>query len=125
MTTAHEGDLVLGALGYMGTYVDCSGLTRLDLEGPQVLWLVAAGALDLFAVDAAQQGHWHHLGRLEAGSLLLGPVAGPQHTLVGRPLRDCAVRRIVLLLLNEPAPTETWSYDGYGNPQYVPPTSSP
>ncbi|WP_405828359.1 NHLP bacteriocin export ABC transporter permease/ATPase subunit [Streptomyces sp. NBC_01176] len=125
MTTVHEGDVVLGALGTMGTPVDCAGLNRLDLEGPQVLWLVVAGALDLFAVDAAQQGHWHHLGRLEAGSLLLGPVAGPQHTLVGRPLRDCAVRRIVLRELYQPVPTETWSYDEYGNPQYVPPTSSP
>ncbi|MEU8944514.1 NHLP bacteriocin export ABC transporter permease/ATPase subunit [Streptomyces sp. NPDC048489] len=125
MTTVHEGDVVLGALGTMGTPVDCAGLNRLDLEGPQVLWLVAAGALDLFAVDAAQQGHWHHLGRLEAGSLLLGPVTGPQHTLVGRPLRDCAVRRIVLRELYQPVPTETWSYDGYGNPQYVPPASSP
>ncbi|MYR87031.1 hypothetical protein GTY41_19290, partial [Streptomyces sp. SID685] len=54
----YEGDLVLGALGALGTRVDCAGLTRLDLEGPQVLWLVAAGALDLFAVDAEQQGHW-------------------------------------------------------------------
>lgn len=129
MTTVHEGvhegDLVLGALGGMGAQIDCSALNRLDLEGPQVLWLVAAGAMDLFAVDAVQQGHWHHLGRLEAGSLLLGPVAGPQHTLVGRPLRDCVVHRIVLRELYQPVNTETWSYDEYGNPQYVPPTSSP
>ncbi|WP_369230032.1 NHLP bacteriocin export ABC transporter permease/ATPase subunit [Streptomyces sp. R21] len=125
MTTVHEGDLVLGALGGMGTPIDCSGQSRLDLEGPQVLWLVAAGAMDLFAVDAAQQGHWHHLGRLEAGSLLLGPVAGPQHTLVGRPLRDCVVHRIGLRELYQPVNTETWSYDAYGNPQYVPPTTSP
>ena len=125
MTTAHEGDLVLGALGSMGTYVDCSGLTRLDLEGPQVLWLVAAGSLDLFAVDAVQQGHWHHLGRLEAGSLILGPVPGPQHTLVARPLRDCVVHRIGLRELYQTADTQTWSYDEYGNAQYVPPTTSP
>ncbi|MFE6488930.1 NHLP bacteriocin export ABC transporter permease/ATPase subunit, partial [Streptomyces sp. NPDC057757] len=117
--------VVLGALGGMGTPVDCSALNRLDLEGPQVLWLVAAGAMDLFAVDAAQQGHWHHLGRLEAGSLLLGPVAGPQHTLVGRPLRDCVVRRIGLRELYQRADTQSWSYDEYGNAQYVPPTSSP
>ncbi|MER5379958.1 NHLP bacteriocin export ABC transporter permease/ATPase subunit [Streptomyces sp. NPDC002688] len=123
--SVHEGDVVLGALGGMGTPVDCAGLSRLDLEGPQVLWLVAAGAMDLFAVDAAQQGHWHHLGRLEAGSLLLGPVAGPQHTLVGRPLRDCVVRRIGLRELYQQADTATWSYDEYGNPRYVPPTSSP
>ncbi|KOG27800.1 NHLP bacteriocin export ABC transporter permease/ATPase subunit [Streptomyces resistomycificus] len=125
MTTAHEGDLVLGALGSMGRPVDCAGLNRIDLEGPQVLWLVAAGAVDLFAVGAEQQGHWHHLGRLEAGSLLLGPVAGPEHTLVARPLRDCVVHRIGLRELYQPADTQTWSYDEYGNPQYVPPTTSP
>ncbi|HZF91714.1 NHLP bacteriocin export ABC transporter permease/ATPase subunit [Streptomyces sp.] len=125
MTTVDEGDLVLGALGSLGTPIDGSALTRLDLEGPQVLWLVAAGALDLFAVDAAQQGHWHHLGRLEAGTLLLGPVAGPQHTLVARPVRDCVVHRIGLRELYQPAATQTWSYDEYGNPQYVPPTTSP
>ncbi|MFC4501453.1 MULTISPECIES: NHLP bacteriocin export ABC transporter permease/ATPase subunit [Streptomyces] len=125
MTPVHDGDVVLGALGGMGTRVDCAGSARLDLEGPQVLWLVASGALDLFAVDAEQQGHWHHLGRLEAGSLLLGPVAGPQHTLVARPLRDCVVHRVGLRELYQPASTQTWSYDEYGNPQYVPPTSSP
>ncbi|MEV5149917.1 NHLP bacteriocin export ABC transporter permease/ATPase subunit [Streptomyces sp. NPDC052727] len=128
MTTVQEGfdgDLVLGALGSLGTRFDCAGLSRLDLEGPQVLWLVAAGALDLYAVDAAQQGHWHHLGRLEAGTLLLGPVAGPQHTLVARPVRDCVVHRVNLRELYQPAQTQTWSYDEYGNPQYVPPTSSP
>lgn len=125
MTSVHEGDLVLGALGNLGTPIDCAGSNRLDLEGPQVLWLVTSGAIDLFAVDAVQQGHWHHLGRLEAGSLLLGPVAGPQHTLVARPLRDCVVHRINLRELYQPANTQTWSYDEYGNPQYVPPTSSP
>ncbi|RZB13915.1 NHLP bacteriocin export ABC transporter permease/ATPase subunit [Streptomyces sp. F001] len=125
MTSVHEDDYVLGALGSLGTPIDCAGLGRLDLEGPQVLWLIAAGALDLFAVDAAQQGHWHHLGRLEAGSLLLGPVAGPQHTLIARPVRDCVVHRIGLRELYQPAVTQTWSYDEYGNPQYVPPTSSP
>ncbi|WP_189782161.1 NHLP bacteriocin export ABC transporter permease/ATPase subunit [Streptomyces capitiformicae] len=109
----------------MGTPLDCTGYTRLDLEGPQVLWLVVSGALDLFAVDAEQQGHWHHLGRLEAGSLLLGPVAGPQHTLVARPLRDCVVRRIGLRELYQPVNTETWSYDEWGNPQLVPPQTSP
>ncbi|MFK4547486.1 NHLM bacteriocin system ABC transporter ATP-binding protein [Streptomyces tendae] len=127
MTTVQEGqgDLVLGALGSLGTRVDCAGFNRLDLEGPQVLWLVVSGAVDLFAVDAGEQGHWHHLGRLEAGSALLGPVAGPQHTLVARPLRDCVVHRIGLRELYQPASTQTWSYDAYGNPQYVPPTTSP
>ncbi|MER7895894.1 NHLP bacteriocin export ABC transporter permease/ATPase subunit [Streptomyces sp. NPDC096046] len=121
----HDGDLVLGALGQLGSRIDCAGFNRLDLEGPQVLWLVASGAVDLFAVDAGQQGHWHHLGRLEAGSLVLGPVPGPQHTLVARPLRDCVVHRVGLRELYQPADTTTWSYDAYGNPRYVPPTTSP
>ncbi|MFI9173827.1 NHLP bacteriocin export ABC transporter permease/ATPase subunit [Streptomyces lincolnensis] len=125
MASPYGGDLVLNALGAMGTRIDCAGFSRLDLEGPQVLWLVVSGAVDLFAVDAEQQGHWHHLGRLEPGALLLGPVAGPQHTLVARPLRDCVVHRIGLRELYEPAHTQTWSYDEYGNPQYVPPTTSP
>ncbi|MER5791313.1 NHLP bacteriocin export ABC transporter permease/ATPase subunit [Streptomyces sp. NPDC001980] len=125
MTTVDQGDLVLGAFGSLGARIDCTGFNRLDLEGPQTLWLVASGALDLFAVDAEQQGHWHHLGRLEAGSLLLGPVTGPQHTLVARPLRDCVVHRIGLRELYQPSHTQTWSYDEYGNPQYVPPATSP
>ncbi|MFF8634122.1 NHLP bacteriocin export ABC transporter permease/ATPase subunit [Streptomyces pilosus] len=130
MTAVHDdgpggGDLVLGALGSLGTPIDASGLGRLDLEGPQVLWLIASGAVDLFAVDAEQRGHWHHLGRLEAGSLVLGPPAGPAHTLVARPLRDCVVHRIGLRELYQPAHTQTWSYDEYGQPQYVPPTTSP
>ncbi|MFJ8897408.1 NHLP bacteriocin export ABC transporter permease/ATPase subunit [Streptomyces sp. NPDC102359] len=128
MTAVQEGqggDVVLGALGALGTPIDCSGFGRLDLEGPQVLWLIVSGAVDLFAVDAEQQGHWHHLGRLEAGSLVLGPVAGPAHTLVARPLRDCVVHRVALRELYQPTGTQTWSYDEYGNPQYVPPTTSP
>ncbi|MBA2951559.1 NHLP bacteriocin export ABC transporter permease/ATPase subunit [Streptomyces himalayensis] len=117
-TGAAEGDHVLGALGGLGTPLDCSGLTRLPLEGPHVLWLVAAGAMDLFAVDAVQEGHWHFLGRLEAGSLLLGPVEGPQHTLVGRPLRECVLRRIPLRQLYRPEFTDTWSHDPYATDPY-------
>ncbi|MFD0213878.1 NHLP bacteriocin export ABC transporter permease/ATPase subunit [Streptomyces hirsutus] len=127
-TTVREGhgdDLVLGALGALGTRVDCAGFGRLDLTGPQTLWLIVSGSVDLFAVDAEEEGHWHHLGRLEAGSLLLGPGAGPRHTLVARPLRDCVVHRIGLRELYRGAGTQTWSYDAYGTPQYVPPTSSP
>ncbi|MDN3293839.1 NHLP bacteriocin export ABC transporter permease/ATPase subunit [Streptomyces ficellus] len=89
-------DPVIHALGSLGFPVDCAGLRNVPLEGPQVLWLVVTGGLDLFAVDAVERGHWHFLGRLEAGSLLLGPVQGPQHTLVGRPTQDCALRRIPL-----------------------------
>ncbi|MFC9297117.1 NHLP bacteriocin export ABC transporter permease/ATPase subunit [Streptomyces sp. NPDC057011] len=89
-------DPVVAALGGLGSPVDCTGLRSLSLGGPLVLWLVVHGELDLFAVDAAQAGHWHFLGRLEPGTLLLGPPEGPHHTLVGRPLQGCLLRRIEL-----------------------------
>lgn len=109
------GDVVIGALGGLGTPVDCSGLRSLPLEGPQVLWLVVAGAMDLFAVDAAGEGTWHFLGRLESGTLLLGPVQGPHHTLVSRPLQGCVVRRIGLRELFPPTGQEPY---GEGGPGY-------
>ncbi|HEV7628630.1 MAG TPA: NHLP bacteriocin export ABC transporter permease/ATPase subunit, partial [Streptomyces sp.] len=92
----------MAACGTLGDHIDCVGERSLPLDGPHVLWLVTAGAMDLFAVDAVQQGHWHFLGRLEPGTLLLGPVQGPQHTLIGRPLRECALRRIELRELARP-----------------------
>ncbi|GGU61416.1 NHLP family bacteriocin export ABC transporter permease/ATPase subunit [Streptomyces albospinus] len=103
-----QSDAVTHALGGLGAPVDCTGLRNVPLEGPHVLWLVTGGFLDLFAVDAAQEGHWHFLGRLEAGALLLGPVEGPQHTLFGRPSQDCGLRRIALRELPRP------DYAGYG-----------
>nr|WP_103888849.1 NHLP bacteriocin export ABC transporter permease/ATPase subunit [Actinacidiphila yanglinensis] len=83
-------------MGGLGEPVAPAGRRSLSLEGPHVLWLVARGAMDLFAVDAAQQGRWHFLGRLGTGTLLLGPAEGPQHTLVSRPLEGCELRRITL-----------------------------
>lgn len=123
MTYPHQehtaGDQVTAAFGALGVPVDCTGLRSLPLEGPQVLWLVVGGALDLFAVDAAAQGHWHFLGRLEAGTLLLGPVEGPQHTLVGRPLQGCALRRIALRELQGPDHGDgSWAYDQQYLSQY-------
>lgn len=110
-------DAVTYAMGGLGAPVDCAGLRSLPLEGPQVLWLVVGGALDLFAVDAAQQGHWHFLGRLEAGTLLLGPVEGPQHTLIGKPSQDCLLRRIPLRELYLPEYGDSHGYEGqYGDP---------
>ncbi|MGH3310701.1 MAG: NHLP bacteriocin export ABC transporter permease/ATPase subunit [Streptomyces sp.] len=102
---------MIGALGALGEQADCAGRSSVSLEGPHVLWLVTAGAMDLFAVDAVQQGHWHFLGRLGPGTLLLGPVEGTQHTLVGRPLRECVLRRIEIRELFRP---EYGQYDAYG-----------
>jgi NHLM bacteriocin system ABC transporter ATP-binding protein len=108
-----QTDPVIHALGGLGTHVDCTGLRSLPLEGPLVLWLVMGGTLDLFAVDAAEQGHWHFLGRLEPGTLLLGPVEGPRHTLTGRPSQDCLLRRIPLRELHTP---EYGQYGEYADP---------
>ncbi|WP_329125216.1 NHLP bacteriocin export ABC transporter permease/ATPase subunit [Streptomyces sp. NBC_01353] len=96
-------DPVVAALGGLGSAVDCTGMRSISLEGPHVLWLLVDGAMDLFAVDSAQLGPWHFLGRLEAGTLLLGPVEGPEHTLIGRPLQGCLLRRVELRELSFPA----------------------
>ncbi|MFI8002917.1 NHLP bacteriocin export ABC transporter permease/ATPase subunit [Streptomyces sp. NPDC086010] len=117
-TTAPGRDPVIDALGTLGAPVDCTGLRSLPLEGPQVLWLVTGGALDLFAVDAAEQGHWHFLGRLEPGALVLGPVEGPRHTLVGRPLQQCELRRIALRELYRPAHADQGGFDGQFRSHY-------
>ncbi|WP_030690947.1 NHLP bacteriocin export ABC transporter permease/ATPase subunit [Streptomyces globisporus] len=110
-------DPVVAALGALGTAVDCAGLRSLALEGPHVLWLVVEGALDLFAVDAARLGPWHFLGRLEAGTLLLGPVDGPAHTLIGRPAQGCVLRRVELR--EPPYPTgQAYAPEGYGQQGY-------
>ncbi|MFD3971621.1 NHLP bacteriocin export ABC transporter permease/ATPase subunit [Streptomyces cyaneofuscatus] len=117
---AAAADPVVHALGGLGSPVEGAGLGSVPLEGPQVLWLVVEGTLDLFAVDAHQQGHWHFLGRLDPGGLLLGPVEGPQHTLLGRPSQDCRLRRIPLRELWRPAPYGDQSYGGqsYGGQSY-------
>lgn len=114
--TAPANDPVLAQLGSSGVPFDCAGVRSLPLEGPHVVWLVAAGAMDLFAVDAALQGRWQFLGRLEAGTLLLGPVGGPQHTLIGRPLQGCELRRIQLReMFFTPQYGPEWAYYGtYG-----------
>ncbi|TDC12792.1 NHLP bacteriocin export ABC transporter permease/ATPase subunit [Streptomyces sp. 8K308] len=101
--TAPAPDPVLAALGALGTQVQHAGTGGLSLEGPLVLWLVADGALDLFAVDAAQRGPRHFLGRLAAGTLLLGPVSGPSHTLIARPLPGCRLHRVELRELHHAA----------------------
>ncbi|GGS78038.1 NHLP family bacteriocin export ABC transporter permease/ATPase subunit [Streptomyces tanashiensis] len=106
-------DPVVAALGALGTAVDCAGLGSLSLEGPHVLWLVVDGAMDLFAVDAARRGPWHFLGRLDAGTLLLGPVDGPAHTLIGRPAQGCLLRRIELRDLPYAA-GGAYGHAGYG-----------
>lgn len=114
-----DSDTVLAALGALGSPVDCTGLRSLSLEGPLVLWLVVHGELDLFAVDAAQAGHWHFLGRLEPGTLLLGPAEGPDHTLVGRPLQGCLLRRIELRELYRPEYGDQFHGDQFhGGPWY-------
>ncbi|WP_394813773.1 NHLP bacteriocin export ABC transporter permease/ATPase subunit [Streptomyces litchfieldiae] len=93
-------------------------MRSLSLEGAHILWLVVGGALDVFAVGAEQRGHRHFLGRLGPGTLLLGPVEGPQHTLVARPLRDCWLRRVELRELYRPEYGDpAHGYDTGSHPQ--------
>ncbi len=104
-------DPVTAALGGLGAPMKGAAGSALPLGGPSALWLVTEGSLDLFAVAAAEDGHWHYLGRLEAGTLLLGAVEGPRHTLVGRLSSRCAVRRLPLRELYAPQGAE--GYPGY------------
>lgn len=115
VTDAMPGDVVIGAMGGLGRPVDFAGTRSMSLEGPHVLWLVVDGAMDLFAVDAGNQGQWHFLGRLETGTLLLGPAEGPRHTLVGRPLQGCELRRIQLRELFGPEYSQYGGHGGYGD----------
>jgi NHLM bacteriocin system ABC transporter ATP-binding protein len=109
---AEPVDGVVAAMGGLGRAVggEAGAARSVGLEGPHVLWLVVRGAMDLFAVDAAGQGRWHFLGRLGTGTLLLGPVAGPRHTLVGRPLEGCVLHRIELRELFRPEYVDEWAY---------------
>ncbi|MGW1926436.1 hypothetical protein ACWCQ0_46335, partial [Streptomyces massasporeus] len=123
MTSPHPApvaaDPVVAALGGLGTPLDCTGMRSLSLEGPLVLWLVVEGELDLFAIDAAQEGHWHFLGRLAPGTLLLGPAEGPGHTLIGRPLQGCLLRRVELREL-QPHGQAEYGPGEYGQGEYGP-----
>ncbi len=106
-------DPVVAALGGLGAGAAPAGGGALGLEGPHVLWLVVSGGMDLFAVDAAAEGRWQFLGRLGPGALLPGPVEGPRHTLVGRPLRETEVRRVQLRELARPG-GDTGAFAAYG-----------
>lgn len=124
-TSGAPCDPVVAALGHLGSPVDCTGLRSLSLEGPLVLWLVVHGELDLFAVDAAQAGHWHFLGRLGEGTLVQGPVDGPEHTLVARPLHGCLLRRVELRELPAPDHGAPSPHGWAGHGEYGAPAAHP
>jgi ATP-binding cassette subfamily C protein len=81
------------ALAEFGDEVDCS-VRQISLRQRGALWLIAAGEFDLFAVDTAGSGPWHHVARLGAGVVCLAPCAGPRHDLVLRPLEGARLRRL-------------------------------
>ncbi|MET9588148.1 NHLP bacteriocin export ABC transporter permease/ATPase subunit [Streptomyces sp. NPDC006539] len=84
----------LRRLARQGQAVDCAQ-RAIPVSGRNTLWLVTEGALDLFAVDdPGDGGQWHFVGKLERGTILLPPGAGPRHTLVLRPLEGAHVRRL-------------------------------
>ncbi|CAM5482980.1 NHLP bacteriocin export ABC transporter permease/ATPase subunit [Streptomyces hirsutus] len=82
--------------------------------------------MDLFAVDAEEQGHWHHTGPAGGGLAAARSGGGAAAHAGGPPaagLRGAPDRPARAVYRG--AGTQTWSYDEYGTPQYVPPTSSP
>src|SRR5215510_2794087 len=88
---ADGGERVVDLLEEYGEAVECSTVSRVDLDGRNVLWMVTAGAMDLFAVDAGQHGRWHYLGRLDGGTIVDVSIKCPRHTLLGRSWRGCLV----------------------------------
>lgn len=90
----------------LGEAVACDARS-IPLAAPKTLWLVTGGSLDLFAVDTTG-GRWHHVGTIEAGTVLCAPIQGPRHTLVARPLEDAALRRIRISELGA-AQREQWA----------------
>ncbi|MER6084746.1 NHLP bacteriocin export ABC transporter permease/ATPase subunit [Streptomyces sp. NPDC001833] len=74
-------------------HVDCS-VRHISLNEKNSLWIVSAGAFDLFAVDTDGSGRWTPVGRLTPGTALLAPTTGPRHALVARPLAEAQMLRL-------------------------------
>jgi NHLM bacteriocin system ABC transporter ATP-binding protein len=83
-------------LSSYGEPVDGGAVRQLILGGRHTLWLVTDGVLNLFAVDTVDSGPWHFLGRLEAGTIIVGSFREARHMLAARPERGCRLRRIPL-----------------------------
>jgi NHLM bacteriocin system ABC transporter ATP-binding protein len=81
------------ALARLGEQVDCD-VRQISLRHPGALWLITAGSFDLYAVDSAGGGPWHHISRLTPGTVCLAPTAGPRHDLVLRPLPGAELTRL-------------------------------
>jgi NHLM bacteriocin system ABC transporter ATP-binding protein len=69
---------------------------QISLGGRENLWLVTGEPIELFAVNSDQLGPLHFIGVLEPGSAIAGSGRGANHTLVGRPMPGCVLRRIWL-----------------------------
>ena len=106
-----------GAVALIGGVGDLIDTTdgAVALQGRDVLWLVTAGAMDVFAVDAVRGGRWQFLGRLEAGAMTTGAVRGAGHTLVGRPLEGCELRRVLFADIARAQRAEWFASRPYGD----------
>ncbi|MET9634289.1 ATP-binding cassette domain-containing protein, partial [Lentzea sp. NPDC006480] len=113
MTHSIDTDVV-SLLRELGTEVDDE--RRIPLDGQGTLWLVAEGAVDIFAVDTDAGGRWHFIGTAEKGTLLCGPTPGPKHSLIARPHTDA---RLMKLLIRDVASAQKqrWQRDGLLSPQ--------
>ena len=71
---AADVDRVRASLGLDGKEVPCDARAPLEITGSTDVWLLLAGAVDLFHVEAA--GRRHHLLRLTPGTAMFGSRAG-------------------------------------------------
>jgi len=100
-STTDSATAAVTLLAEFGEAIDCRTTRQIMLGGRHTLWLVAGGALDLFAVDTIETGPWQFLGRVEVGTIIVGSFREARHVLAGRPEEECVLRRLPIRELAE------------------------
>jgi hypothetical protein len=86
----------VGELARYGRPVAWNAVRRIVLGGSDAVWLVVAGAVELYAEEAAGRATPHYLGTATAGALLPGSPARPGRVVVARPSDDAQLRLLAI-----------------------------
>lgn len=77
----------------IGTEIDFSA-GHVRLAGEDALWLVTDGAVDMFAIEAAEGGPWHFVSRFAPGAVIAAPPSCPSGVPVLRAVHGSRVLRL-------------------------------